>query len=96
MIEARVVKLEKEMEQQKKKNESLYAQVRELQEVVSELVERNTMLAGNDSQEGKVRILTEVNEQMFQQNKRLRQFIEYCIEENVVPTQQEYLKALQG
>lgn len=42
----------------------------------------------------KVNYLQEVNEQMFQQNVRLRELIEICIQEQVVPTQEEYYLAL--
>lgn len=40
--------------------------------------------------------LTEVNEEMFQQLVRLRNFIEECIEQNIVPSNQTYYFALKG
>lgn len=44
----------------------------------------------------KLLYLTEINEEMFQQLIRLRNFIEECIEDNIVPSHQKYYLALKG
>ncbi|MEC5425008.1 hypothetical protein QGM71_16085 [Virgibacillus sp. C22-A2] len=43
----------------------------------------------------KVSYLTEINEQMFRQNVRLREYIEGCIQTKTVPTQEKYYQVLQ-
>ncbi|MBM7542361.1 hypothetical protein [Amphibacillus cookii] len=42
----------------------------------------------------KISYLQEVNEHMFQQNKRLRLFIEQCIDKGTVPEKATYYQAL--
>ncbi|WP_078553003.1 hypothetical protein [Bacillus alkalicellulosilyticus] len=44
----------------------------------------------------KIDYLTAANEQMVQQNQRLREFIEKNIERNLPLIQEEYFKALRG
>ncbi|MBU8906377.1 hypothetical protein [Desertibacillus haloalkaliphilus] len=44
----------------------------------------------------KVDYLTAANEQMFQQNQRLREFIQESLESGEVPTKEGYVRALRG
>ncbi|WP_096201829.1 hypothetical protein [Bacillus sp. FJAT-45350] len=44
----------------------------------------------------KIEYLTSANEQMVQQNQRLREYIENVIDKNEVPTKEDYFRALRG
>ena len=98
MIDTRVELLEKEFVQLKTKYATLHTDVRELQEVLNEVWQASTFppRTETDLSDDKVKYLTEVNEQMFKQNRRLRALIEHCVEAQTIPTHQEYSRALQG
>ncbi|MFD2043538.1 hypothetical protein ACFSTA_04025 [Ornithinibacillus salinisoli] len=89
--------LEKRLKQVEVKNSTLYAQVKELRKELDITIEKVMGLSSmnhSSSSTDKLDYLQEVNEQMFQQNLRLRNLIEKCIEENVVPTHEKYYDAL--
>ncbi|WP_018933163.1 hypothetical protein [Gracilibacillus lacisalsi] len=88
-LEQRVVQLEKEHEHLKRAIRSLQA---ELDITIKKTLDSRQQQSAPDLT--KMTYLQEVNEQMFQQNVRLRNLIEKCIERSSVPTQENYYKAL--
>ncbi|AST90748.1 MULTISPECIES: hypothetical protein [Sutcliffiella] len=79
-------------------DETIKAELRQLQLEIDQLEQRTKIVSQTEGfgNETKLNYLTEVNEQLFQQNVRIRQMIERCIDTNTVPTHEEYLKVLQG
>ena len=82
--------LEKRTEHLEQKEKAVYIKLEELQNEIDILMKRNNQQVTGE----KVNHLTEINEEMFQQNVRLRELIENCIAENEVPTQKKYYEAL--
>ncbi|WP_163970570.1 hypothetical protein [Oceanobacillus halotolerans] len=95
-IESKIDVLEKRVAELERSNKSLYDQLRAMQLDMEEMMQTNILTSqrSSASTSQKVEYLTEVNEEMFQQNVRLREFIEDCIEAEVVPTRQQYYDML--
>lgn len=95
-MEKRLMEMEKKIEKLKKAGGLLHNRVGELELRVAKCVENlsSSSIEQSPVLDSKVHYLTEVNEQMFQQNVRLRQFIENCITTHKVPTQAGYYDAL--
>jgi hypothetical protein len=92
-MEEKLGNLEKRTKQLEKREKAMYAEIKGLQSEVDLILKKNKQDNFNISGE-KVNHLTEINEEMFRQNVRLRELIEYCIAENEVPTQKKYYEAL--
>jgi hypothetical protein len=92
-MEKKLLDLEKRTEQLEKKEKAVYSKMKELENEMDMRLKKEKQ--GNANGSGvKVNHLTEVNEEMFRQNVRLRELIEQCIAENEVPTQEKYYTAL--
>ncbi|MUK88554.1 hypothetical protein GMD78_09145 [Ornithinibacillus sp. L9] len=96
-MDDKVVQLEKRVREMEKNNATFQAELKELKVELDlsikktlESLTTNQGFAGNE----KINYLQEVNEQMFQQNLRLRNLIEKCIQNHIVPTQDQYYEAL--
>jgi FtsZ-binding cell division protein ZapB len=98
MANDKIILLEQKIEELIKADESLYTHLQNVQAEVDAIMKkiRNSSDQPVQSDDRKVSYLAEVNEEMFQQNFRLRQLIERCVEEKLIPTQDEYYKALKG
>ncbi|WP_164215123.1 hypothetical protein [Virgibacillus sp. YIM 98842] len=92
-MEQKLLELEKRTEQLEKKEKAVYSKIKDLENEIDVLLKQEKLPFVNVS-ENKVHHLTEVNEEMFRQNVRLRELIEYCIAEKEVPTQEKYYEAL--
>ncbi|WP_382396884.1 hypothetical protein [Lentibacillus salinarum] len=55
---------------------------------------KESVQSQTEASETKLHYLTEVNEQMFQQNLRLREYLEHCIYNGTVPTHGNYYHIL--
>ncbi|WP_216828678.1 hypothetical protein [Alkalihalobacterium elongatum] len=106
MPESRIMNLEKRIEQFEKlyikDKEFLIEQLDKTQVAIQQLKQAQTIpTAGSEieasgSFQKKIEYLTAANEQMFQQNKRLREFIEDALEKNEPLVYEDYYKALRG
>jgi len=92
-VEQKLKDLEKRMEQMEKKEKAMYAKFKELQSEIDMIMKKDEQNYSHVTGE-KVNHLTEINEEMFRQNVRLRELIENCIAENKVPTQKKYYEML--
>lgn len=88
--------LEERVSELEKQNDSLYSDLRSLKAEIDLLMQGTTDSEQNqpEASETKLHYLTEVNEQMFQQNRRLRGYIEACIDNGEVPTHEAYYRVL--
>lgn len=92
-MERTLLELEKRTEKLEKKEKAVYSKIKELENELDILLRKEKKKQSAISGE-KINHLTEVNEEMFRQNVRLRELIEHCIDENRVPTQEEYYRSL--
>lgn len=86
--------MNKEIERLQRQLETLEKADQAIHMRVEELERKAENSAYSRAVENKLNNLTEVNEQMFQQNLRLRQFIEECIEVRTIPTSTMYYDVL--
>ncbi|MCZ0703777.1 putative RNase H-like nuclease (RuvC/YqgF family) [Natronobacillus azotifigens] len=95
-MEKRLMEMEKKIEALKKADGFLHNRIGELELRVTKYEEElsSTSIRQSPVLDSKIHHLTEVNEQMFQQNVRLREFIENCVTTHKVPTQAGYYDAL--
>ncbi len=98
MLEKRVERLEQQFKELTSKSEMLGNQLNDLHIVIESILSNTTLFPQDKAnvEEGKIKYLTDVNEQMFKQNIRLRQFIENCIETQTIPDHKGYYEALRG
>lgn len=92
-MEEKLQELENRTAQLEKKEKAVYTRIKELENELDILLRKEKQQQPAISVE-KINHLTEVNEEMFRQNVRLRELIEYCIASNAVPTQEKYYEAL--
>ena len=96
-MESKIKDLEQSITELKKVDNQIKKQLEDLQYELLGLINvtKNNNTIESNSTDSKQKYLTEVNEQLFQQNVRIRQLIETCIENNQVPSHRDYLRALQ-
>lgn len=97
MIEQRLLTIETRLQQLEKDRKHMIAHIHELQLLIEKL--QPTSVSNQDltqSTNTKVEYLTAANEQMFQQNQRLREYILDCINGRKTLDQTGYLRALSG
>ncbi|WP_138416298.1 V-type ATPase 116kDa subunit family protein [Aquibacillus sediminis] len=95
-MEAKVARLEQRISQVEQDNKQLSRSLQGLQAELDLALKKTVESAQQTAapELNKVNYLQEVNEQMFQQNVRLRELIEKCMDTNTVPTQDMYYQAL--
>jgi FtsZ-binding cell division protein ZapB len=97
MIDERLETIENRLKKLEKDREHMIDHIQELQLVIEKL-----QPVSSPTQEyqqpanSKIEYLTAANEQMFQQNQRLREYIERCISGETTLDQKGYLRALSG
>ncbi|MFV8828920.1 hypothetical protein [Alkalihalobacterium sp. APHAB7] len=106
MSDPRLLKLEKRLEQLEKlyikDKEFLIEQLDKTHVAIQQLKQTQTLptdtceIDPSSSFQKKIEYLTAANEQMFQQNKRLREYIELVLEKNEPLNYEGYYKALRG
>ncbi len=97
-MEDRLITIEKRLNKLEKDREYMIQHIRELQ-IAVENVQQASLGAQqeyNHPGTAKLEYLTAANEQMFQQNQRLRHYIEECISGEKTLDQKSYLRALSG
>lgn len=92
-MEQKLKHLEKRTGQLEQKEKAVYAKLQALQSEIDLIMKKDKQDHSHVNSE-KVNYLTEINEEMFRQNARLRYLIENCIAGNEVPTQKKYYEAL--
>ncbi|RXJ02780.1 hypothetical protein DS745_05580 [Anaerobacillus alkaliphilus] len=97
-MEERIEKVETRLNKLEKDREYMVQHIQELQIAIEKL--RQSPVSNppdfNQPVHAKIEYLTAANEQMFQQNQRLRQYIEDCINGEKTLEQKGYLRALSG
>jgi len=85
----------KQVEWLEKENQARLTQIKniemELDVIIKKIMNQSHAQPDTDRQ---TNYLKEVNEQMFQQNMRLREFIETCMEKQKIPDLNGYYEAL--
>ncbi|MFA1819133.1 hypothetical protein ACDX78_02825 [Virgibacillus oceani] len=89
-MERKLKDLEKRTEQLEKKEKAVHVKLQALQSEIDMIMKKDKQAVTGE----KVNHLTEINEEMFRQNVRLRELIENCIAQNEIPTQKKYYEAL--
>ena len=96
-MESKIKEIEQSITELKKVDNLIKKQLEDLQYellAIINVTKNNNTIEPNPT-DSKHKYLKEVNEQLFQQNVRIRQLIETCIENNMVPSHRDYLRALQ-
>ncbi|MCT8140023.1 hypothetical protein H1D32_21440 [Anaerobacillus sp. CMMVII] len=97
MSEDRLETIENRLKRLEKERQHFIDHLIELSLTVEKMQERIDSTQNlNQPSHVKVEYLTAANEQMFQQNQRLREYIEACINGEKTLDQKSYLKALSG
>lgn len=106
MSDPRLQKVEKRLEQLEKlyikDKEFLIEQLDKTHVAIQQLKQTQTLptatgeIDTSSSFQKKIEYLTAANEQMFQQNKRLREYIELVLEKNEPLNYEGYYQALRG